>query len=904
MAEATSPHPDVERAIAAGRLHPLRGEPRVEYGGLSPVARASGRRFNPTPRLLVLLLDFPDRPAQPGFEPAHFEDLYFSRGTRETVSLRDYYLEASYGQMDVTGEVHGWIRMPQSYAFYAHEASGVCGNCFPNNARGLAAHAVDAALARGIDPARFDHDDDGIIDGFILVFPGQGSERTFSNRDFHSHYWNMTANTAVGDIGIPDYALVAADENVGVVVHEYGHVLGGDDLYDTRNLGNGLGDFSVMAKGNWFDGGRRPGGPDPFTRAQWGFVTPENVGADEPRIEIRRVNENPHVLRLWREGVRGREYFLIENRAAVGIDGFLPGEGILVYHVNESIQRQDDASRYRVSVVQADGLDQLGLGLPRSQGDAGDFLPGSAEVYHLDDDTQPSLRDQAGEPTGVSIDVLDPPGPVMRIGATVGISLGGAPRPRVELVLDDGGFAEGIEAGRPATLRVFLHNEGTRLEEGTLTLISRDPAVTLITPYEVPMPGLGALASRDFPVPLRVETRSTGTPRAVALEARLDLPDARYTLNAVLPLAANLIRRESFELEVADVNAVAVDPASTVTWVRSDRRVSHGTRAWWSGAYPERSNQALVLGPFVVNETAEVRFDQFMHAQSLGEWALDGGFLEISDDGGATWALLEPEGGYPHRFTLTDGNPYTDKPAWSGRAETWESVRVPVVGYTGPIFLRFVFASDFSGAGVLYDGWTVDALEVRSWDGAHAVSLDPAPPDAHGQVRVGVRFTPMLPTPVPAWVRLVRSRGAEEVVLGSWSAVERLTTSVRVPPITPGDAVWLEWESARRYRSQPVFLSAPADSRSLLAGTPAVMTAAGGWVTYRVVGDGGAVCLELLDVRGARVRTLVQDTLPSGTHRVRFPDHDDTGRSLASGVYFLRFVTDASQATQKIIRIP
>ena len=37
--------------------------------------------------------------------------------------MRDFYTENSYGQLDVTGEVHGWIRLPQPYSYYVTRLS-------------------------------------------------------------------------------------------------------------------------------------------------------------------------------------------------------------------------------------------------------------------------------------------------------------------------------------------------------------------------------------------------------------------------------------------------------------------------------------------------------------------------------------------------------------------------------------------------------------------------------------------------------------------------------------------------------------------------------------------------------------------------------------------------------------
>ena len=61
------------------------------------------------------------------------------------------------------------------------------------------------------------------------------------------------------------------------------------------------------------------------------------------------------------------------------------------------------------------------------------------------------------------------------------------------------------------------------------------------------------------------------------------------------------------------------------------------------------------------------------------------------------------------------------------------------------------------------------------------------------------------------------------------------------------------------------------------------------------------VALDVYDVRGARVRALVSSFLPAGSHRVAWDGRDDAGRSAASGVYFIRFVTTDRRQTMKVM---
>jgi photosystem II stability/assembly factor-like uncharacterized protein len=62
----------------------------------------------------------------------------------------------------------------------------------------------------------------------------------------------------------------------------------------------------------------------------------------------------------------------------------------------------------------------------------------------------------------------------------------------------------------------------------------------------------------------------------------------------------------------------------------------------------------------------------------------------------------------------------------------------------------------------------------------------------------------------------------------------------------------------------------------------------------------GRVRLEIFDVRGRRVRRLVDRDLPAGPHALGFDGRDDNGRELASGVYYILLDTGERQLRGRI----
>jgi hypothetical protein len=66
---------------------------------------------------------------------------------------------------------------------------------------------------------------------------------------------------------------------------------------------------------------------------------------------------------------------------------------------------------------------------------------------------------------------------------------------------------------------------------------------------------------------------------------------------------------------------------------------------------------------------------------------------------------------------------------------------------------------------------------------------------------------------------------------------------------------------------------------------------------------GGDVTLDVFDVRGRRVRTLVSQALPAGFHPARWDGRTSQGRDAASGVYFLRLRAGGATDVRRVVRL-
>ena len=123
----------------------------ARVAALAPTLAARSRPTTGTLRLLVLLVDFSDNAGRR--EPQDFRNMLFSQATSPTGSMRDFYKATSYSQLDVEGEVVGWLRLPQPYATYVDGQSGT--GPYPHNAQKMVEDALQLVAAQ-VDFQNFD----------------------------------------------------------------------------------------------------------------------------------------------------------------------------------------------------------------------------------------------------------------------------------------------------------------------------------------------------------------------------------------------------------------------------------------------------------------------------------------------------------------------------------------------------------------------------------------------------------------------------------------------------------------------------------------------------------------------------------------------------------------------------
>ena len=383
-------------------------------------------------RVLALMVDFSDKTSQ--VSPGYFDTLLFGN-TPGTV--HHYFDEISYTQIDLItvnlpSTTH-WKRAPQTYAYYV-DSNYALKSPYPHNSQKLVEDLV--TLVDGtVDFSPYDNNGDGYVDVLVVIHAGTGAELSGSTSDIWSHKWNISPKMTGDGVYIstytvqPEYWTTPRDMTPGVFAHELLHGFGLPDLYDTDNSSYGVGRWCIMSYGSWNGTlGSSPSHPCAWSRIELGVATAVNVTANRNNQSIAAVGGGGSIFRLWTSGAASNEYFLVENRQKTGYDSYLPGSGLLVWHIDDSKSNNDQSwyptlpggTHALVALEQSDGLFELEHAA--DQGDAADPWPGTLSRTAFNGASSPSSDAYLSGGTFVGVTGISASAATMTANLLVGIA--------------------------------------------------------------------------------------------------------------------------------------------------------------------------------------------------------------------------------------------------------------------------------------------------------------------------------------------------------------------------------------------------------------------------------------------------------------------------------------------------
>lgn len=246
--------------------------------------KAKGER-----RGLVLLVDFPDKPftmdsvaisrridSQLNQKGYHDEIIYQDTQIIVEGSARDYFEAQSYGLFTPSFHVAGPVRADSSYIHYGKNTGG---SDFDGTAW-LVAEVCSKAYKRGLfDPKEFDSDGDGVVDFVYLIYAGRGENYAGSDPNTiwpHASSINLNLDGTRIRNYICSCELFYDSEDIidgiGPFCHEFCHIMGLPDFYDTGTGANFIFDWSIMDNGVYGNYGFSPVGMSALERFSIGWM--------------------------------------------------------------------------------------------------------------------------------------------------------------------------------------------------------------------------------------------------------------------------------------------------------------------------------------------------------------------------------------------------------------------------------------------------------------------------------------------------------------------------------------------------------------------------------------------------------------------------------------------------------
>lgn len=380
------------------------GPPYQRGYGLFPELRfpAYGSR-----KAIVILVEYKDVKFNNSYDPHdYFSRMLNADGFSDlgaTGSAAEYFKVNSNGAFMPQFDVYGPVTLAHNMEYYGY--NGVGGQ----DAR-PAEMVVDACqqLDATVDFSEYDCDGDGIVDNVFVFYAGRGEATGGGPDTVWPHSFNLAEagwpvlyfdNVRVHTYGCTNEWRDDRPDGVGTFIHEFSHVMGLPDLYSTFYTGAFTpGEWSALDGGAYNNDGMTPPYYGAFERYALGWMEPLAIDASLSAVLPPITDNTAGIIKTDSE----TEFFLVENRQQEGWDRFVPGHGMLVWHIkyDPQIWSQNSvnniAGRQYVDIEEADGTES-------NTSRDGDCFPGVSEKTSFTAETYPSLRTWTGKAINLPI---------------------------------------------------------------------------------------------------------------------------------------------------------------------------------------------------------------------------------------------------------------------------------------------------------------------------------------------------------------------------------------------------------------------------------------------------------------------------------------------------------------------
>jgi M6 family metalloprotease-like protein len=291
-------------------------------------------------------------------------------------SARQYFENASFGQYNPQLDVVGPVTVKNNMKYYGgNNSSG--SDKYPETMIQEACQLVDDS----VDFSLYDNDEDGYVDFVYVIYAGYGEADGGGDNTIWPHAWYLYSAAGkrceVDGKVVDLYACGNEMDNytehhtgIGTFCHEFSHVLGLPDLYETTGYGTHktFGEWSILDYGPYNNEGNTPPMYSAYERFFMGWLTPELI-VDSANIVLEELNSSQHALlisetdqhNLIGNDPNPTKFYLLENRQQEGWDEYLPGHGLMLTYVQYNQKKwaentvNNTEKSMGVDLIEADG---------------------------------------------------------------------------------------------------------------------------------------------------------------------------------------------------------------------------------------------------------------------------------------------------------------------------------------------------------------------------------------------------------------------------------------------------------------------------------------------------------------------------------------------------------------------
>ena len=312
-----------EKQFSAAKVNALQSVAAKKFNANGPKrVRISDVPTTGKQKVLNILVEFSNCKFSMSDPKAYYDRFFHEKGFNENGcygSVHDYYYEGSGHNYDPDIDCYGPIQVSGTYQSYA-------GSEGTENAYKMVQEACKLLHQQGVDLSPYDTDGDGVVDNVYVIYAGYGQADSNKPNTIWPHSWNLStigADIQLGNVKIDRYATsqeINGQSNkpvgIGTFVHEFGHVLGLADHYNTMNAAasNTPGAWDVMCAGSYNGDQNCPATFTAFERysLDWLKLTELNATTDT-FVTVTPLEDKNAAFRVSIPN-KNYEYFIIENR--------------------------------------------------------------------------------------------------------------------------------------------------------------------------------------------------------------------------------------------------------------------------------------------------------------------------------------------------------------------------------------------------------------------------------------------------------------------------------------------------------------------------------------------------------------------------------------------------------------